>query len=123
MGLADPQSVTLGSAISLPRVVTGATNATYRAADGLAAMEVTQTSFIRKGEPRSRSLVKVTRRKISTDVLTDVKSYIDATIYVTFDRPDIGFTEAELIELLTGVNTNLTASTNANLKKVLGRES
>lgn len=123
MAFSDPQSVTLGSAISLPRTVTGTMNADYKSADGNTTLSIAHTRYTRRGETRIRSLVKVTRRKISTDVLTDVKSYIEAPINVTIDRPEVGFTEAELLELVTGVSTWLTASTNANAKKVLVTES
>lgn len=123
MAFADPQSVTLGSAISLPRVTTGANDASYKSADGNTTLNIAHTRYVRRGESRIRSLVKVERRKISTDVLTDVKSYISAPINITIDRPEVGFTEAELLELVTGSSTWLTASTNANAKKVLGTES
>lgn len=119
MALADPQSVTLGSAVSLPRTTTGNTSAEYTSADGAASLLVSHQ--VVKG--RRRSLIKVTRKKVSTDPLTDVKSEIGAVINISIDRPGVGFTEGELIELATGAFTWNTASTNANLKKVLGLES
>lgn len=123
MALSDPQPVTIGTVQSLPRISTDRNAAEYLSADGNFRLLVAHQSFRRAGEPRTRSLVKVTRKKISTDVLTDVKSYIDSSFQVTFDRPDIGFTEAELLELVSGVTTWLTAGTNANSKAVLGRQS
>jgi hypothetical protein len=39
------------------------------------------------------------------------------------DHPQSGFSQAELKDLCTGLMTNLTASTNANLVKFLGGES
>ena len=119
MALADPQSVTVGSAITLPRISTGQTSAEYVNSDGTLAMLVSHQ--IVKG--RRRSLVKIGRKKVTTDPLTDLKSEIGAVINISIDRPNAGFTEAELIELITGANTWLTASTNANAKKVLGLES
>ncbi len=123
MAFSDPQSVTLGSAISLPRITTGANNADYKSADGGTTLSILHSRYTRRGEARIKSLVKVTRRKISTDVLTDLKSYIEAPINITIDRPEVGFTEAELLELVTGSSTWLTASTNANAKKILATES
>lgn len=119
MALADPQSITVGSAVSLPRTETGATQAKYTSADGTISLLVSHQQV--KG--RRRSLSKASRTKVSTNVLTDVKSEIGAVINISIDRPAVGFTEAELIELCTGAFTWLTASTNANLKKVLGMES
>ncbi len=119
MALADPQSVTLGSAVTLPRTITDKMSAQYTSADGTTQLLVSHQ--IVKG--RRRSLVKIGRKKVSTDVLTDVKSEITAGISVSIDRPAVGFTEAELLELLSGFNTWGSASTNANFKKVLGIES
>lgn len=119
MALADPQSVTIGSAVIMPRVKTGEQSASYAAADGTSDLMVSHQ--VAKG--RRRSLIKVSRRKVSTDILTDVKSEIGAVINISIDRPSVGFTEAELIELVAGAFGWGTASTNANLKKVLGLES
>jgi len=119
MALADPQSITIGSAVSLPRTVTDNTAATYTSADGTISLLVSHQ--VKGG--RRRTLVKAGRKKVSTDALTDVKSEIGSVINISIDRPNVGFTEAELIELVTGATTWMTASTNANLKKVLGLES
>lgn len=119
MSLADPQSLTVGSAVSLPRTTTGEKSAEYTSADGTIGLLVSHQ--IVRG--RRRTLIKASRKKVSTDVLTDVKSEIGAVINISIDRPNVGFTEAELIELCTGATTWMTASTNANLKKVLGLES
>jgi hypothetical protein len=119
MALADPQSVTIGSAFSLPRTTTDKSSAVYTSSDSSASLFVSHT--LAKG--RRRSYVQIKRRKISTDVLTDVKSFISAGVSVVIDRPEVGFTEAELIELVAGITGWLTAGTNANTKKVLGLES
>lgn len=120
MAFADPQSLTIGSAVSLPRVLTDSQSAGYQAADQSASLQINQQAT-RAG--RLRHNLQARRRKISTDVLTDVKSYIDMGISVTIDRPAAGFTEAEALELVTAVTTWLTASTNANAKKLMGGES
>ena len=118
MALADPQSITVGSAVSLPRTLTDKQSAEYTSADGTVSLLVSHQSV--KG--RRRSLVKAKRKKVTTDPLTDNKSEIGAVINISIDRPN-GFTEAELVELCTGAFTWNTAGTNANLKKVLGFES
>lgn len=119
MALADPQSITVGTAVTLPRTVTGETSAQYASADGTVSLLVSHQ--LTRG--RRRTLIKASRKKVSTDPLTDVKSEIGAVINISIDRPSVGFTEAELVELCTGAFTWNTASTNANLKKVLGLES
>jgi len=119
MALTDPQSITVGTAVSLPRVRTDNTAAEYTSSDGVISLLVSHQ--VAKG--RRRSLAKAGRKKVSTDPLTDVKSEIGAVINISIDRPNVGFTEAELIELVTGAFTWMTTGTNANLKKVLGLES
>lgn len=119
MALADPLSVTIGSAISLPRVTTEPMSATYWSADG--AVSLTVSHQIRNG--KRQTLVRLLKKKITTDPLNDVKSEIPMIVNISVNRPNVGFTEAELIELVTGAFTFLTAGTNANLKKVLGLES
>jgi len=120
MAFADPQSVTLGSAISMPRITLDNLSGTFAPADS------TSELAIRHYLPgnRKRSVVKISRKKISTSPLTDLKSEESASITITIDRPKSNaFTEAELIELATGFNTWFSAGTNANLKKLLGLES
>lgn len=119
MALADPQSVTIGSAVSLARVLTGEQNATYLSADGTKSLTVSHR--ITRG--RRTTLVRIGSKKISTDVLTDTKSEIEAVMNITFNRPNVGFAEAELIELATGGTTWLSAGTFANTKRVLALES
>ncbi len=118
MALSDPQTVTIGSAQTLARILTGSQDATYMDTTGTYALRVSHQVT----NPRKRSLVQVLRKKISTDALTDLKSEVSAWLNITFDRPLAGFTEAELLEL-EGVFTWLTASTNAVAKKVLALES
>lgn len=119
MALADPQSVTIGTAVSMPRTITDRQSAQYAASDGSSSLVISHLT----PRGRRRSLVKVTRKKITTDPLTDVKSEISASINITLDRPAAGFTEAELLELCTGSFGWGSASTNANFKKVIGMES
>lgn len=119
MALADPQAITTDALYSLPRVTTNASSADYSTADGTKVLLVSHQ--VVRG--RRRSLVKLTVKKVSTDPLTDMKSEISETVNIQFDRPSVGFTEAELIQLASGAFNWLTAGTNANLKKVLGMES
>jgi len=72
---------------------------------------------------RYRSLIKVTRRKVASDVLTSVNEYKEAVFHTVVDRPVEGFTEAELLDTWTGFITLQTASTYANAAKILRLES
>jgi hypothetical protein len=119
LALSDPQTVTIGTARTEARVLTGERTATYAEADGSSSLridhQVTRT--------RKRSLIQLTRKMISTDPLTDIKSEISASVNITFDRPLVGFTEAQLLELITGATGWGSASTNANYKAVLAMQS
>lgn len=119
MALADPQNVTIGTAQVLPRTLTNPQDATYTSADGVFFLKVKHQVT----KTRKNSLVSIGRKKITTDPLTDIKTEIIATVNTTFSRPLAGFTEAELLELETGVAAWGSASTNALWKKVLGLES
>lgn len=121
MALADPQSVTVGTATSLPRVITDNMAATYRNLDGSIVLDVSHQEV--RNTKRLRTRVRVLRKKVTVNPLSDVKSEIDSAVTVVIDRNNAGWTETELIELITGVSGWLTAGTNANAKKVLGLES
>lgn len=116
----DPQSITLGAAVSLPRITLDNMSGTFLAAD--ATVEFAVRHYLPNS--RKRSVIKLTRKKISTSPLTDLKSEESASITITIDRPKaVAFTETELLELISGSSTWLTAGTNANAKKMLGLES
>lgn len=120
MALGDPQSVTLGSAISLPRITLDNMSGTFVSGDAVVDLRV---SHYLPGN-RKRSAVVIRRRKIATDVLSSLKSEEVASITITIERNRVtAFTETELIELLTGANLWFTSGSNANAKKVLGLES
>lgn len=121
MALADPQSVTIGSAISLPRTGSGINAGSFTSADANARLEVSH-QFARN--LRIRRTVRLTHRKIAADPLAaDRNLQYSMTAYVVFDVPEIGYTVSEATQVATGLTTWLTASTNANTVKVLGGES
>lgn len=120
MALADPQSITISGVVStLPRVETNPTSSVYRKPDGVLALEVNQSD----GPRVVSSLYRLTTNKITTDPLSDLKSRISANAYIVVRRPKAGFTETELVDLVKGLVDSLSASTYAQLKKLLGLES
>lgn len=120
MALATPLTVTVGTAQSLPRIVTNPMSATYRNADGSITLDVSHRVTRAK---RVITRFAIVKKKISTNPLSDMKSHITAQVAVTFDRDEIGWTETELLELMSGTFGGLTATTNAVAKQVLGLES
>lgn len=122
MAFSDPQSVTIGTAQSLPRIGSDFSSGIFQKDDG------TVTLTIRHSKPskanRVRSSVDVVFTKIVADPLvTGTNLRLSSTTRVTLDRPRNGFTIAELVSTLSGLSTWLTASTNANATKFVGMES
>lgn len=121
MALVDPQSVTIdGTAYSCPRITldSGAGRTVYKTADGLVRFVVLQSNGKRK-----RSTVRVERTKVAADPLTAINSYQDASVHIVFDRPSVGFSNDELVKMMTGLTTALSSSTNALAQAVLGGQS
>lgn len=114
----DPQSVTIsGSAVSLPRTSSGVNAGTYTSADS--AVKMTVSSQYGK---RNRRTVRLEHSKIAADPLTSANTKYSMTAYVVFDTPAVGYTVAEAQAVIAGLTAWLTASTGANVAKVLGGE-
>lgn len=119
----DPQSMTLGgSAKSLARM--GVANpdrlGKFRTADGAYEVQLRQNQTSK----RFRREAVVTFTKNATDPFTAEVTQQSASLIVAFDEPKVvSFTDAELVDCLTGLTTWLSASTNANALKLLGGES
>lgn len=118
--LADPQSVTTDAAHSLPRSGTGIDSGVFQnAADGYTF--AINHSY---SNSRARHVVRLNQRKIVTDPLFSTQNkQVEATATVTINSPVSGFTDTELKNLVKGLVNNLLASSDANLIKVIGRES
>lgn len=118
MALSDPQSITIGSAISLPRVITADRSSVYQSGDGVTTLSVSQSL----SSTRLRTLCRVDRLVVAADPITAVNKSVKGSMYLVSDFPlaNFGFSEADKIAIFTGLTGNLTASTNANLKAILG---
>lgn len=115
MALIDPQSI---NSVSVPRTGTAENGATYRSADGTAVFSI-QHAYGR----RVRRTVRYEHAKIAADPLTAQNARVGATVYMVVDAPREGYTVAEQNALVTAFAAWLTASTGANMAKVLGGES
>lgn len=118
--LADPQVITIdGTAHSCAKISQGTESALYRNGD---TTVVFRTSH-QHNKGRTRSMVRVDQSKIAEDPLTAENMRLGTGIYLVIDKPDIGFSETEIVNIYTGLAALLTASTNAVLKKLIGGES
>lgn len=120
MALSDPQSIKIGaSTISLPRTSTKASESTYTAADGL----TTLTLSTQQGK-RKRQVVRVDVNKIASDPFIPAQNAeLSMSFYMVFDRPLVGYTNAEALAAAVGLIEAATASEDSMLKKLLGSES
>jgi len=120
MALSDPQSVTIsGTAISLPRTVSGAGNSEYTSADGLVKLSLSSAYG-----NRTRRVVRLDHAKVSPDVFiptTNVK--VSMSNYMVFDIPPAGYTNADALAVYAGFKTLFTAGSDLVITKLLGGES
>jgi hypothetical protein len=120
MAFSDPQSITPtgGSAISLPRTAAGENRSVYTSADGLNVFQISS-----QYGKRNRRTLRITQNKITADPFIPANNVrINGTVYIVTDFPVAGFTVAEQAALAGGLCTYASASTNANLVKLLGGE-
>lgn len=119
MSFADPQSVTIaGVATSLPRISTGVNTSTYSSADG-SIRETVASTYGR----RTRRTLRLNHSKLYADPLNPaVSKPANMVVYIVVDAPTEGYTIAQQKEVVDGYLTILTASTGANITRLLGGE-
>ncbi len=121
MAFSDPQSITIGTtpgAISLPRVNAGSQVGTFSNYDSKAALKV-QTSYGK----RTRREARVDFSKVVTDPLvSSTNVLVSGAVRLNIDVPPSGFSAAEQKDLAVALLTWLTASSNANLIKIIAGE-
>ncbi|DAD51621.1 TPA_asm: coat protein [ssRNA phage Zoerhiza.2_2] len=116
----DPQSVTIGTAQSLPRTGISGNAGTFTKDDGTVALGIAHSQSKRG---RVRSTARIDYSKIVADpLITGTNLRLSASAYIVIDKPINGFTVAEQVQLITGLTTWLTSSTNANATKLGGGE-
>lgn len=119
MSYADPQSVTIaGVANSLPRTGSGVDQGSFTSNDGLVKLNVASTYG-----KRTRRTIRLSHNKIATDPLLAGQSVpVSMAVYVVVDTPLTGYTVAQQKEIVDAFTAYLTASTGANVTKLLGGE-
>lgn len=118
--LSEPQSVTTDAAHSLPRTGMDTHSGEFsNSADGYDYVITHDYS-----SSRQRHVVWLEQTKIVTDPLFSTQNkQVVARATFTVSAPMSGFTPTQLKELAKGLIGNLTASTDANLVKIIGGES
>jgi predicted Zn-dependent peptidase len=118
MALTDPQVVTVNAvAQSMPRILTSGTSAKYQKADESFSLSISHEGS--KGN-RIRSMARIDQRAIVADPLTAENDYQTLSFYCVLDRPNYGFTQAQIEQLIAGFKTWLD---NTMVGKLTGQES
>lgn len=119
MAFADPQVVTVNAvAQSMPRISSGANTGTFQKDD--ASYKLTVSHDYSK---RTRRLLRLDNAKVAADPLAagiNVRATFSA--YLVVDEPLTGYTIAEKKQIIDGLVAYLTASSGANVTKLLGGE-
>lgn len=117
--LTDPQSVTINAiANSLPRTTAGVDSGNFTKDDGNIKLSVKHTYG-----SRFRRLIRLDNRKIASDPLsTGYNKEYSMACYLVIDVPSVGYSLTEQKQIVDGLVGWLSASTGANLAKVLGGE-
>lgn len=114
---ADPQVVTVNAvAQSMPRTQSTGTASVYTKADGSFTLKISHTS----SGNRIRSMARIDQRAIVADPLTAVNDYETLAFYFVIDRPDYGFSQTQVDQLIAGLKTWLDTTASG---KMFGRES
>jgi hypothetical protein len=121
MAFTDPQSVTINAvAQSLPRVSTNGGASEYQKEDGNVKLVISRTIGKRR-----RYMVRLDVRKIAADPLASANNReYTAAAYLVIDAPlnGIGYSNVELKDAVLGLAAWLSASSGANVTKVVSNE-
>lgn len=121
MAFADPQSVTIdGTAYSCARAFTGTDTGKFVAADASYTLSV-QPRVLRSS--RTQRTAAMVNSKVTADPLVSTTNVrVSDTVRLIIDRPANGYSDAEVVKQVVGFFAWLTASTNANLNKLVAGE-
>lgn len=121
MAFSDPITITLptGGAKIFPRVGSGSYSGQFQTADGLRTVQIAHSL-----KRRNRHTIRLDSKKTVADVVVPTNNTIASmSAYLVIDVPVFGYTTAEMADETNGLLAYLTASTYANVTKLLGNES
>lgn len=121
MAFADPQTITVdGTAFACARSFTGTEMGKFVSADTSYKLEVTPR-VLRTGRTQ-RSAAAINTKVTADPLITTTNIRVSDTIRLVIDRPAQGYSDAEVVKQVTGFIAWLTASSNANLVKLVAGE-
>jgi hypothetical protein len=115
----DPQSVTVNAvAQSMARTGVGPASGTFTKDDGSYKLSISHQTG-----RRVRRQLRLDFSKIATDPLIPTQNApYSMSVYVVVDQPKVGFTNAELKQVVDGLTAYLTASSGAKVTQLLAGE-
>lgn len=116
--LSDPQTITIdGTANTLPRVLTGTKEGKFQNLSTSISVETTAKNS------RIRTVARLAQQKVTADPLVATTNImVNDSIALTINRPSIGYSDSDVEKQVAGFIAWLTASSNANLKKIIAGE-
>lgn len=119
MAFADPQSVTINAvAVSMPRTSSGVNSGEFTSNDSLTKMSVSHSYG-----KRTRRVIRLDASKIAADpLLAGVNVKAGMSAYLVVDVPTTGYNVTEQKQVIDGFLANLTASSGAQVTRLLGGE-
>ena len=109
----EPISITVNAvAQSMPRTSNIGQKSTYEKSDGTFNLTI---EHIKTKSDRIRSVARFEQRAIVPDPLTAVNDWENMAVSIVIDRPKVGFTAAQLDQLLTGFRAWLVTATSDKL--------
>jgi len=120
MSFTEPLSVTISAATSaLPRTSVEEDSSEYTSADG--NLQLIASHDYGK---RTRRMVRLDFTKMSPDPFRPAENVeLSMSVYMVFDLPPAGFTNAEAFAVYTGYKALISASSDVLVTKLLGGES
>jgi hypothetical protein len=120
VSFADPQTVTISSVTTpLPRISVGDDKSEYQSADGLIRLSAAHTYA-----KRDRRMIRLDTSKLTTDPFRPSENVrVSMSNYIVFDLPKAGYTAAEALAVWVGFKTQITATSDLLITKLLGGES
>ncbi len=120
MAFADPQTITINAIANVLARIGFAQNAgTFQKDDATVKLGVSHSYG-----KRSRRVVRVDHSKFTADPYIPAnQSKVSFATYLVFDEPVAGYTVAEKKQIVDALLAWLSASSGANITKILGGES
>lgn len=109
--LAEPQTITVNAVPKvMPKVLVDGRHSVFELPDKSFVLDVKHNFVTRDKKARVKSLVTFTQRAAVPDPLTSVNDWETVALSLQIDRPEVGFTSAQVDQLVQGFKTWLTTA-------------